>query len=126
VAPEAKIADGVKVAWFVAALYVTTPATAVAPGPVTTTVAPVIVAGFIASLKFAVITALGHAVFDPLSGPIVNTVGAVVPLMLGVQHPTAMKRMEAPKSRLVRIPMKLFEERISALAITLGLVVSGR
>jgi hypothetical protein len=55
--------DGVKVA--VAPLYVTVPATAAPPGPVTVKVDAVSVAGFIAMLKVAVTVVLMTTLVAP-------------------------------------------------------------
>jgi hypothetical protein len=70
----ARTAVGVKVA--VVPAKVTVPATGVAPGPVTVNVAPLIVAGFIASLNVAEIGVLPATSAAPLAGTVETTVGA--------------------------------------------------
>jgi hypothetical protein len=66
---------GVNVAIPVDVLYVTAPATGVAPGPLTLNVVVVMVEAFIASLHVAVMTATPVA---PLTGLVELTVGATV------------------------------------------------
>jgi hypothetical protein len=72
--PLARIADGVNVA--VLPVYVTVPATGVAPGPVTVKVVPLIVAGFMASLNVAEIVVLTATAGAPFAGIVETTVGA--------------------------------------------------
>ena len=76
----ARTAVGVKVA--VVPARVTVPVTGVAPGPVTVNVAPLIVAGFIASLNVAEIGVFTATAVAPLAGTVETTVagGAVVKL----------------------------------------------
>ena len=63
---DAKLAAGVNVATEPASTYVTAPVTATPPGPVNVKVAPLIVAGFIASLKVAVSAWLIGTLVAPL------------------------------------------------------------
>jgi hypothetical protein len=70
----ARSADGVNVA--VLPVYVTVPATGVAPGPVTVKVVPLIVAGFMASLNVAEIVVLTATAGAPFAGIVETTVGA--------------------------------------------------
>jgi hypothetical protein len=63
-------------------------------------VVALIVAGFMASLKVAVMTALGQAPWLPLSGTTEIKVGGVVPLRFGVQHPTATTAARTAMDRL--------------------------
>jgi len=69
----ARIAVGLKVA--VVPEYVTAPATGVAPGPVTVKVTPVMVAGFMASLKVAEIRVLTATAAAAFAGTVETTVG---------------------------------------------------
>jgi hypothetical protein len=70
---RARAVDGVKVA--VEAAYVTTPSTGVVPGPVNVNVEPLMVAGFIASLKVAVATVLEQTPVVAVGGVSEITVG---------------------------------------------------
>jgi hypothetical protein len=70
---DARIAVGVNVA--VLPEYVTAPLTVAAPGPVKVKVAAVIVAGFMASLNVAEMTAVTGTAVAPLSGTVETAVG---------------------------------------------------
>ena len=72
--PLARSTVGVNVA--VLPEYVTAPATGVAPGPVTRNVAPVMVAGFIASVNVAETSVFTGTRLAPLAGTVDTTVGA--------------------------------------------------
>jgi hypothetical protein len=74
---SARTLEGVKVAVVPAAAYVTVPATGVVPGPVNVKVVPLIVAGFIATLKVAVTSVLGHTPLAGLRGVAETTIGAL-------------------------------------------------
>src|SRR5262249_39522788 len=69
-------AFGVSVATCVPGAYARVAGTAVAPGPVTNTVEPVIVAAFIISLNVALIVGAGPTV-EPLAGATAVTLGGV-------------------------------------------------
>ncbi|MFZ0420236.1 MAG: hypothetical protein WAM04_19185 [Candidatus Sulfotelmatobacter sp.] len=85
---SARALDGVKVAVSLDALYVTTPLTDAASGPVNVKVVLLIVAGFIAALKAAVTGALGQTPTAALRGTTETTVGAAkTGLAPGLQHP---------------------------------------
>jgi hypothetical protein len=75
VVPYARTADGVNVA--VKPLYVTTPAMAVPPGPVTVKVPVLIVVGLIAVLKVAVMFVLIRTPVSPAVGLTDTTPGMV-------------------------------------------------
>ena len=73
----ARFAVGVKSAVLLPAAYVTAPATAVAPGPVTVNVVPLIVAAFIAVLNVADTFWLMGAAVAPFAGIVERIVGAL-------------------------------------------------
>jgi len=58
--------------------YVTRPATAVVPGPVSVKVVPLMVSGFMAVLKVALTTWLAGTPVAKLAGIVESTVGLVV------------------------------------------------
>jgi hypothetical protein len=82
-------------------------------------VVALIVAGFMASLNVAVMTAFGQAPWLPLSGTTEIKVGGVVPLTFGVQHPTATTATSAARKRLVE--WKTEGKDLGARMITLPL-----
>ena len=72
-----RLAAGVKIAVLLAATYVTAPATAVPPGPVTINVAVVMAAGFIGSLKVAEILWFSGTPVARFAGIVAVTLGMV-------------------------------------------------
>jgi hypothetical protein len=98
VTPAISNVPGVNTAVFEDALYPTTPASAVVPGPCTVNVDAVIVAGFIASLNVALTTAFGHAPSEPDTGNTDTTVGGAITDTLVEQHPATSRRTTKPQN----------------------------
>jgi hypothetical protein len=61
------------------------------------------VAGFIASLKLTVMTALGQAPTLPPTGEMEKMVGGVIPVVPGVQQPIARTSTRAPSDQLTQV-----------------------
>ncbi len=74
----ARLAFGFSVARWLLVLYVTTAGTSTLPGPRNSNVVVLIVAGFMSSLKVAVMLPLRETPVAPLPGVIEDTVGGVV------------------------------------------------
>jgi len=101
----------------VSPLYVTAPATAVPPGPATVNDDAVIVEGFIAMLKVALIVVLIWTAVAPLAGMVDTTDGTVT---VSCPHPAMKTTNKVARKHVIQI----LYLRICNLSSNLGVTVS--